>query len=405
MKYAAKFSSMKNKIKNETIKKINFLAEDLITKSLRGKFGLEKVNKKFAGSGVFEKVERENDSTELLNNKITALLFMAIQENYDFGSKLVFDEETYLPNNETAEIIKNPQLQKSRIFQEYFAVAYENAITPTAQTLAIGFYDQLVQVKNIGWGDSYAVTVNSNEVLRVGEVGQDTLKLFNQKLHNNEYTATPRPYGTAVSINFYDMASGKMDWAEHITGVAKAFVVYWNLMNNVCMTTIVDDAIANNGGLDTPYFKATLSEANHIALVKLLKAANNSNKVNVYGDLSAVNQLIPNANANVTYMSLLGDEFTSKGYISTFLGANIFETGQIILPGTINDNPLFGAPEKYLWYFSEDEQPLHLVFEGNTLSVDRDHFQTGDGMLKFAVVSNFDMIYVPASKIGAIVIN
>ena len=414
MKYVSKFSNMKNKIENEGLRNISFAVEDLMTKFLYQRYGKDKVQTKFSGTSVFESVsaERKDDSIEVLNNKISAALFAEAYKRYGGTKELVFDlgdtekgiKGTFLPDAKTKQIIADKNLWSSPVFRDSFAVVYETAITPMAQTLAVGFYDGLTKITNIGWGDSYAVDVESNEVLTVSELGQDTLKVHSQTLHNKTYTAVPKPYGAATSINFYHMASGKLDWGKHIFKIAQAFVTYWNLMAINSMTKQIED-VTTKGTVDSDYFKITLNDDNVTRLIKLLTAANNDGRINIYGDLTMVNQLLPTTDANnAPILSQIGEEWIKRGYISRYLGCDVYKIDQIILPGTKNANPLFGAPENILWFMNDIEAPLHLVFGGNTMSIDRNHMETGDGMLKFGVISNFDMVFVPSSKFGAIIV-
>ena len=385
MKNIAKFSAVKNNVSDE-LRELSNIAEDLVAKALYQEFGKEEILQKFSGQGIFEKIspERENDSIELLNNKLSAHLFAVSYKTFRPDVELAFDEKTYLPDAKTAQIIKSKRTWQDPIFRSAFAVAYETAISPAAQSLAVGFYD---------------VDVNSNEIFVVDEIGQDSFKVARQRLLNKTYTATPRPYGAATAVNFYHMASGKANWALHIMNIARGYVKKWNLMAIESLKTTIDEAMTAGGG-STPYFKATLNDDNHFGLVSLLESANDSSNINVYGDLLAVSKLVPGTGSDKQ-----ATEWAERGFVAYYKGTNVYKLRNTLIPGTINTDPKFGAPTNYLWYINEVEAPIHLVFEGETLTVNRDSFQTGDGTIEFEVFSNFAMIYVPASKIGAIVIN
>lgn len=397
----AKFSAYKNKFEDGTLlREAIQLVEDITAKELYRRYGKDTIQQKFSGTGMFENIspENENVSISLLNNKLSMLLLS--KAYYDYcGVELQFDENTYEPKTDVVKnIIKNPQLWKDPVFISRFAAIYEEAISPAVQSLAIGFYDNLVQIHNIGWGDSLAITVDSNEVLVVDEIAQDTLRVARQRLLSEEYTANPRPYGAAVSVNFYHLASGKVNWAEHIYAIARAFVKKWNLMSINVLKKTIDDAMLAGGG-ETPYFLATFSDENHTRLISLLEAANDAYTVNVYGDIQALNVLLPAEGSDKQ-----ATEWGEKGFVTAYKGANIYKLRQTLIPGTINSDPVFGAPENYLWYLTESVKPIHLVFEGERLQIDRSSFETGDGTVTFKLISNFDMIYVPATKIGCIVV-
>ncbi len=414
MKNAYKFSVAKNNINNDNLKTVAFVAEDLMTKYLRsGASGISKeaIGLAFDGSSVFENVspDRVKDSYELLNNKITAGLLTQTFAEYNSNIELKFDKDTFVADLQTQNILRNPQHWKSYVFQDKFAVNYGQVISPIAQSLAVGFYDNQAQIHNLGWGDSFAINVESNEVLVVSELAQDTLKVASQTLKNKEYTAKPRPYGAGVSINFYHLASGKLDWGKHILSVAKGFARRWNQMAIESLYDVFAKA-TTNFTVNTPYFKTSLTDANWNAVVKALDAANDGLVVNAYGDLDAITQILPNttvATMDAALSTLLGKEWTAKGFVGEYHGANVYKLGQVFLPGTINGSgtsAIFGAPEDIIWFTSEAIKNLHLVFEGTPITIERTSFETGDGMLRFTVISNFDMIYVPGSKIGAILV-
>lgn len=396
-----KFNAIRNEASGEYLELID-TAESLMTKALVREYGQEEVTKRFSGQGIFERVlpDYKDASIDYLNNKLSADLFATSFKKYRPDVKLSFHKDTFLPADlQTAEFMKSRSVWSDPVFLSHFAVAYETAISPAAQSIAVGFYDDFVQVKHVGWGDSYAVPVESNDIFVVNEIGQDTFKVARQRLLNKTYTATPRPYGAEVSVNFYHLASGKVNWSAHILGIAKAYVKKWNLLSINSLKATIDEAMSAGSG-NTPYFRATLNDENHFGLVSLLEAANDNGNINVYGDILAVSKLVPETGSDKQ-----ATEWGERGFVARYKGTDVYKLKQTLIPGTINTEPIFGAPQNYLWYINEAVAPIHLVFEGETLTVDRKSFETGDGTITFKVLSNFDMIYVASTKIGAIVIN
>jgi len=417
MSNVIKFSQIKESISDKGLKNISFVIDDLMTKYLQSKASInhvveERIKRVFSGTGVFEQVsdERKNDSIERLNSKITAALFSKSIEDARLSYEVKFDDDpvtgTFAPDAQTKNLMKSPQIWKNKTFVNAFMSNYEIAISPAAQVVSVGFYDDLAQIHTCGWGEDIRFTVESNEAFVVQPIGQDTFKMAKQSLKSKDYVATPKAHGARVSINFYDMASGKLNWADHIMKISRAFADRWNQCAIEALYSYISDA-TTKFTVNTPFFKTTFSDANWNAIVKAIPAANGMGAIKAYGDLDALTQILPSttvATMDAALASVLGKEWTANGYIGEYHGASLSVLPQKFLPGTINSNgadAVFGAPEDLIIFTNEGVKPLHLSIEGGTLYVNRDYMETGDTTLDFAIAANYDLLYIPGDKIGA----
>lgn len=296
--------------------------------------------------------------------------------------------------------IKNPMLNKKMAFREKFNAVLAQIITPVVPAMISVQYMDFADVANISWGDTARFQVKSNDVFFVTRQAEGILDGSVQRLYNNELVVNPEPYNIKTTVDWYQVAAGIFDLGEFVWKIGVSFSNYITMM----VVTALEKFVAD--GLPDAYKTTGFSTTKFVKLAELVQAANGGASIKAYGTLAALMAVLPGTGASTVIANLqqgLGEEWTKMGYLGRYMGVDAIRIPQILLPNTVNTEPLLGLPDDVIYFFADGGyKPVKIVFEGNTLALDIIPTESPDKEMGVDVQLRMGMTLVNASKFGAI---
>ena len=187
---------------------------------------------------------------------------------------------------------------------------------------------------------------------------------------------------------------------EFVWKIGVSFSNYITMM----VVTALEKFVAD--GLPDAYKTTGFSTTKFVKLAELVQAANGGASIKAYGTLAALMAVLPGTGASTVIANLqqgLGEEWTKMGYLGRYMGVDAIRIPQILLPNTVNTEPLLGLPDDVIYFFADGGyKPVKIVFEGNTLALDIIPTESPDKEMGVDVQLRMGMTLVNASKFGAI---
>lgn len=293
--------------------------------------------------------------------------------------------------------VANPNVRNNRTFKETFAAVLAQIMTPIVPAMISTEFMNLADVANIGWGDTARFIVNSNDTFYVNRLAEGIRDGSVQRLYNDELVVNPEPYNITTAVDWYQVAAGMWDLGNLVYKVGVSYNAY------ICQMIIgaIHSNINQNAG--NAYFVNGYTTVKFAKLAELLRAANGGARVQAYGTLSALSQVIPEA-ANIINMQMgIGDEWSHVGHLYRYMDVDLVRIPQIVLPNTVNSTPLVGVPDNMIYMFAAGGyRPVKIVFEGSAFTYDIVPTQVPDKEMGLSLTLRMGATFVAASKFGAI---
>ena len=209
-------------------------------------------------------------------------------------------------------MVKNPQVSTyNSAFVNKFATVLAEMITPAVPAITSSEYSNFYEVTHVGWGDIAKYEVESNELFIVYDMAEGINRQNQQTAYNTEYTIQASKKTISTFVNWYHVASNKLDWGKFGVKVAKSFEAYIQAAVVKAMTkTIASAETLGIGG----YLRAGTDKATWVELSQLVKAANNSD-VYAIGTLGALSKVVPE-DSGFRYNS--NDDLVKVGYLPSY---------------------------------------------------------------------------------------
>ena len=297
---------------------------------------------------------------------------------------------------EGVTMYKSPVVTRNSDIQENYNVVIAeiiNAIAPTVVSKA--YADFLAEVRQVGWGDTARFIVHSNALYRVNEIGSGIGHGALQPIYDNEFTVDCSPIEIAAYIDWYQIAAGVAvhDWGLFAFRAGKSFEQYVMVKIIMAMT----EATAAVGG---GYQAGGVDVDNWTTLADKVRAANGDASVYAIGTLQALNKAMP---AEVGLQYGLGDEMAKAGHLNRYLGIPLIPISQAVDGTTVNTNPKLLIPTNIIYMVASDAyRPVKIVFEGDSVTVERIPEQTTDKTYVIGIQMRIGVAVVIGSKFGTI---
>lgn len=321
----------------------------------------------------------------------------AINENV---AKYLTNETRYAATyaEKGAIVLKDPNVnRKTDVIEKFNAVIAQviNAVIPmcTSETYGNVFMD----VHQVGWGDTARFIITSNELFKVNEVAEGVRRSTLQTIYNNEITVNCGTIEIATYVDWYSVATGVFDWGDFGYRAGRSFNGY------IMLKGIAGVASAVNS-LGSGWKTTGFTTKKYAKVVEMVSAANAGQPVYALGTLAALNNILPEE-AGLQYG--LGDKIAEQGFLDKYLGSRLIPIDQFIVPGTINaDIPTLGVPDDKIYLIAAEQyKPVKVVFEGDSVIVEKDATNTTDKTYGLTIQMKVGVAAVVGSKFGEITLD
>lgn len=296
------------------------------------------------------------------------------------------------------EDLKNPMFTMGNNgFRETFNTVLAQAITPTVPMVTANNYTQLFDTVQVGWGDIAKFTVESNELFTVYDLATGVQMGTQQTAYNNEYTIPTMQKSVSVTVSWYQVASGVMDWGMFAVKVAKSFENYIMASAVSAMTKAVTNAAALGIG---GYVASGFTDDNWVQTAQAVELANGGADVYALGTRIALSKVLP-SDASFRYGP--GSDIVTVGYLPSYKDVPLVRLDQALIPNTWNSTPKTLVNDEYIFMIATgSHKPVKIAFEGNNVVVAQDPMTSKDLTYGLTISMYMGVDTVVGSKFGVI---
>ena len=297
--------------------------------------------------------------------------------------------------------MKNPQITKNETVRSNFEAVVAEVVNAIAPSVTSADYSRfLAEVRQVGWGDTARFIIRSNELFKVNEIAEGVNRGVLQPIFDNEVTVNPSPIEIATAIDWYAVAAGVFDWGDFGLRAGRSFEAYIFLKVIAAMTSVTGDMIGAG------YIANGYTPANWTNLVQKVSAANGGAPVYAIGSLGALTKVNTTGANGLGLQYFVGEDYLSKGYIDKFLGARMIPVDPALVPTTINSTADLAVPDNKIYLVAADAyRPVKIVFEGNSMTVERIPEETTDKRYGIRIQMRVGVSAIVGSKFGRIDLN
>lgn len=292
------------------------------------------------------------------------------------------------------DAVKDPRFTRNTDFQENFNAVIAQIVNPILPMVANkDFVRFLANVHQVGYGDTARFIVKSNELYKVNEIASGINRGILQPIHNNEVTVNASPIEIATEIDWHQVAAGAFDFGDFGLRAARSFEQYIFLKVIAALTA----GVSNLG----PAYSATgFTNANWSTLAQRVSAANGNSDVFAIGTLTALNSIVP-SQAGLQYG--LGQKIVEQGYLDRYLGTRLVVLDQVFGYGEANTNGAFALADDLIYFLPvAGNAPVHIVYEGDSVVVDREPTHTSDLTYRVRIQERVGVAAVVGSKFACL---
>ena len=292
-----------------------------------------------------------------------------------------------------AEVFKDPRVQKSAEVQENFNAIIAEIINPILPMVSNeDFIRFFADVKQIGWGDTARFIVKSNELYKVNEIAEGALRGTMQIIHDNEVTVNTKNIEITTEVDFYQIASLGYDFGDFGLRAARSFEQYIFLK----IVAALASATSVNGAV---YTASGFSKANWSAIAQKVSAANGGSVVWAIGSLGALANVVP---AETGLQMGLGERLANEGFLEKFIGVRLVCLDPAFAtPYGVNTNGNLAFADDEIYFIGVGAyKPIGIVYEGDTLVVEKDATQTPDKTYRIKIGMRVGVGAILGSKFG-----
>ena len=292
-----------------------------------------------------------------------------------------------------AAAFKDPRVIKNADVQENFNAIIAEMINPILPMVSNeDFIRFFAEVRQIGWGDTARFVVKSNELFKVNEVAEGVLRGTMQIIHDNEVTVNTTPIEIVTETDWYQIAALDYDFGDFGLRAARSFEQYIFLKIVAALASVT-------GTQGAAFTAAGFTKTNWANIAQKTSAANGGSAVWAIGTLSALNNVVP-PEAGLQYG--LGQKIADQGYLDKFFGTRLVcLEPAFATPYGVNTNGNLAFSDNEIYFIGVSAyKPLCLVYEGDTLVVERDATHTPDKTYRIKIGMRVGVGAVLGSKFG-----
>ena len=217
---------------------------------------------------------------------------------------------------------------------------------------------------------------------------------------DTEYTVQASPKQVALYVDWYHVVAGKQDWGYMCSKIGASFAAYVQAkVASAMASTITDGAKWGIGG----YIASGLTDDNWLTTARNVRLANGNADVYALGTGIALTSVLPAESATSQFRYGENSEIVKKGFLPAYKNVPLIELGNALVPNTINGTPEVVVPDDIIYMIPMGlHKPVKVVFEGNSVTVEKDPLYQPDHCYGFAITTYMGVDVVVGTKFGAI---
>lgn len=299
------------------------------------------------------------------------------------------------------DMVKDPMVTINSVFKDTFATVISQIITPLVPKVTSERYSSLYDVTQVGFGDNASYIVESNELFIVNEGAEGIARGGQQTIANNEYTVNAHKRTISVGVDWYHVASGKMDWGVFGLKVAKSFENYINASVIKALTSVVSDEAARTSKGIGGYYANGITNTNWMTLAQNVSLVNGGASVYALGTKIGLSEVMPSAEQGFRFGS--SDPLVVHGTLPLYLDVPMIEIDNALNPYTINGIPATIVDDNYIYFIAMGtDKPVKVVFEGNQVTVAQDPMTSNDRTFGMTVEMRLGTDVIVGNKFGVL---
>ena len=288
---------------------------------------------------------------------------------------------------------KNRQLMNDPTFIARFDNVIAQILNPVIPDIVSEAFMGLADVSYVDYGDTASFQIDSNETFYVKEIAEGVQRGAMQRLYKNEATVNPTPKQIRIELPWYEVVTGKFDLGNWLYRIGISYAGYINIKVINAVTdalTMVPAAYKTSGAF---------TDSNFIGIGQAVSAANGGKRVQVWGTLAALGKIMP----SVTGLQYgLGMDIAKVGYLGMYKGFPLIEMSQAMAPGAVNTTGALLLSNTMTYFIPVDSyNPIKIVFEGDSVTVEKEATKSSDKYLGVAVTTRIGVAAVVGSIFGA----
>lgn len=151
------------------------------------------------------------------------------------------------------------------------------------------------------------------------------------------------------------------------------------------------------------YIASGMSDSNWVTTARNVQLANGNSAVYALGTKIALMEVLPEETATSGFRYGENSDIVKRGFLPSYKGVPLVELDNALVPNTINSTPQVVVPDDIIYMIPMGwNKPVHVVIEGNSVTVERNHLETADHTLTLALDVRIGADVVVGSKFGAI---
>lgn len=328
------------------------------------------------------------------------MLFCAARADAIEGREAPADYKAFL--SRSRDYYKNPT------FLRTLSGIVQDIIQPMLPYVTSNALDELAQMVNVPFGQTYEITVGSNDIFMFQDSSWGASRSVPENvLYDRPITLNPSPRSCSTTAKWYQLTANDADFGRWLNAIYAGLYSKIMAMWNSAMT-----AAASNTFFVPSYLTfGSFTSANFNNAVELISAVNHVpvSGLIAYGRRPVLAKALPASTAQdaaLTYM--LGREWMDNGYMGTIQGVRSFAIENAMVPGTqnttgglvISDSKIYVAASRGNGY-----APIYIGFEdGAPIVIEMEPHETADMTLNVNVTASLDVKAVFGTKIAVITV-
>lgn len=334
------------------------------------------------------------------NIKKAIMMFCAERADSIEGREKPEDYQAFLSRGR--EYWKNPN------FLRTLSGIVRDIVRPMLPFVMSNALDELGQMVNVPFGQTYEITVKSNDVFLFQDSSWGAARSVPENtLYDYPITLNPSPRTASGTAKWYQLVGNDADFGMWLNSIFNGLYSKIMAMWNGAMTS----AAANTFFVPSYLVGASFTSANFNSLVEKVCAANGvpASALIAYGRRPVLAKALPTGTAQDAALSyMLGGEWFNNGYMGTIQGVRSFELTNAMVPGTqnttgdlvISDSKIYIAASKGNGY-----APIYIGFEdGSPITLELEPHETADMTLNVNVTASLDVKAVFGTKLAVITV-